>query len=97
MAASDVLELCYGDGTHGDVVHVEKKSDDSFRVSNIAEVLVVVHFSTKENYEFGLEADSQGEGEQAAKGGIFGDGIDAVAQEWWEWQRRHLYYRVNRF
>lgn len=96
MADSDILKLCYGDGTHGDVVHVEKKSDGSFRMSNLAEVLVVVHFSTNENYEFGLEAASQRGEEQAAKGGPFGDGIDAVAQEWWEWQRRHLYYRINR-
>ena len=83
MSDVDMFDLCYRDGTHGDVVHVEKKAEDSFQLSNIAEVLVVVHFSTKENYEYSLEADN-------------GGAVDAVAQEWWEWQQRYLYYRVDR-
>ena len=80
MSDFNLMDYCYDDGSHGGIVKVEKKAKDSFRVSNIAEVLVVVHFATIEHYEYSLES------------GV--ENIDAYAQEYWEWQRRYLSYRV---
>ncbi len=82
MPDFDLIDYCYDDGSHGGVVKVEKAAKDSFRVSNIAEVLVVVHFSTREHYEYVLESGA--------------DNIDAYAQEYWQWQRRDVHYRVAR-